>query len=140
MMVMQELATMKKYNIPVIVILVNNSCWMAIRDLQEANYGTEHRFANDFVIDATKEVYSPKFKEIAENFGIYAQKISQVDEVEEAINNALMKGEPSFIEVDTYREYPESGAGAYGWWDVPVPTYMPELRKKYEEGLAEEQV
>lgn len=142
MMVMQELATMKKYNIPVIVICVNNACWMAIRDLQEANYGTDHRFANDFLMDDTKEVYSPKFKEVAENFGIYAQKISQPEEVENAVKNALEHGGPAFIEVDTYREYPESGAGAYGWWDVPVPEIdsMKEQRQKYEEGLAEEMV
>lgn len=142
MMVMQELATMKKYDIPVVVICVNNACWMAIRDLQEANYGTRHRFANDFVIDETKEVYSPRFKEIAENFGIYAQKISQPEEVEAAVKNALGHGGPAFIEVDTYREYPESGAGAYGWWDVPVPEVesMSEQRQKYEEGLAEEMV
>ena len=142
MMVMQELATMKKYNIPVIVICVNNACWMAIRDLQEANYGADHKFANDFLMDDTKEIYSPKFAEIAENFGIYSQKIFQPEEVEEAVKNALESGGPSFIEVDTYRNFPESGGGACGWWDVPVPEvdYMSEQRQKYEEGLAEETV
>lgn len=133
---------MKKFNIPVIVVLVNNSCWMAIRDLQEANYGESHRFANDFVIDETKEVYSPKFKEIAENFGIYSQKISMPEEVALALRNALTHGGPAFIEVDTYREYPESGAGAYGWWDVPVPDMegLKDQRALYEEGLAEETI
>lgn len=141
-MVMQELATMKKYNIPVIVICVNNACWMAIRDLQEGNYGADHRFANDFVMDDTKEIYSPKFAKIAEDFGIYAQKISQPEEVEGAIQNALKKGEPAFIEVDAYREFPESGGAAYGWWDVPVPEVedMTAQRCLYEEGLKEETV
>lgn len=140
--VMQELATMKKYNVPVIVICANNACWMAIRDLQEANYGEDHRFANDFVIDDTKEIYTPKYKEIAENFGIYAQKISQPEEVEAAVKNALECGGPAFIEVDVYREFPESGGEAYGWWDVPVPevAHMSQQRKKYVDGMAEEMV
>lgn len=142
MMVMQELATMKKYNIPVVVICPNNACWMAIRDLQEANYGADHKFANDFVLDDSKELYSPKFAEIAENFGIYAQKISQPEEVSGAVKNAIERGEPAFIEVDTYREFPESGGAAYGWWDVPVPEVddMSEQRQKYVEGMAEEMV
>lgn len=139
MMVMQEMATMKKYNIPVIIMLVNNSCWMAIKDLQQGNLGEDHTFGNDFV-DGDGELYSPDFAKVAEDFGIYSQKISQADEVEGAIKNALDRNAPAFIEIDVYREYPESGGEAYGWWDVPIPQHMTELRKKHEEGLAEETV
>ncbi|MGN0184547.1 MAG: thiamine pyrophosphate-binding protein [Aristaeellaceae bacterium] len=142
MMVMQELATMKKYNIPVIVICANNACWMAIRDLQEGNYGAEHRFGNDFV-DSEGKLYSPDFKAIAESFGVYAQKVSQPGEVAQAIRSALDAKTPAFIEVDVDREFPQSGGEAYGWWDVPVPETVEDLaeaRRLYEEGLAEETV
>lgn len=133
---------MKKYNIPVIVICANNACWMAIRDLQEGNYGAEHRFGNDFV-DSEGKLYSPDFKAIAESFGVYAQKVSQPGEVAQAIQNALDAKAPAFIEVDVDREFPQSGGEAYGWWDVPVPETVEDLaeaRRLYEEGLAEETV
>lgn len=139
MMVMQEMATMKKYNIPVVVMLVNNACWMAIKDLQHGNLGGENTFGNDFV-DENGDLYTPDFAKVAENFGIHSQKISQVDEVEGAIKTAFAQNGPAFIEIDVYREYPESGGAAYGWWDVPIPQHMTEPRKKYEEGLAEETV
>ena len=32
-----------------------------------------------------------------------------------------------------------SGSPAVGWWDVPVPTYLPERRAQYEQERAEEQ-
>lgn len=138
MMIMQELSTMAQYNIPVVVLLVNNAGWMAIKDLQHDVYGRDFTFGNDWLKDGKS--YSPDFTEIAKNFGIHSQKISQESEVEEALNTALAANAPVLIEVDTYREYPESGGEAFGWWDVPIPTYMKELRKKYEAGAAEEDV
>jgi len=138
MMVMQELSTIAQLNIPIVVLLVNNSGWLAINDLQHAVYGKDATFGNDWIKDG--ELYTPDFAEIAKNFGIYSQKISQESEVEGALKTAFEQNAPAFIEVDVYREYPESGGEAFGWWDVPVPTYMEELRKKYEMGAAEEQV
>ena len=129
MMIMQELSTMAQYNIPVVVVLVNNCGWMAIKDLQHDVFGDAGTFGNDFIRNG--EAYSPDFKTIAESFGIYAQKISQADEVKQALDNAFSSHKPALIEVDTYREYPYSGGQAYGWWDVPIPATREEKRKAY---------
>jgi len=129
MMIMQELSTMAQYNIPVVVVLVNNCGWMAIKDLQHDVFGDAGTFGNDFLRNG--ESYSPDFKTIAESFGIYAQKISQADEVKQALANAFSSHKPALIEVDTYREYPYSGGKAYGWWDVPIPATREEKRKAY---------
>ncbi len=138
MMIMQELSTMAQYNIPVVILLVNNSGWMAIKDLQNDVYGDDYTFGNDWIRDGKS--YSPDFTEIAKNFGIHAQKISQESEVEDAFKTAFAQNAPALIEVDVYRNYPESGGEAFGWWDVPIPEHMKELRAKYEAGKAEEQV
>lgn len=138
MMVMQELATMAQYDIPVIVILANNRGWMAIKDLQVDAYGEEKTFGNDWVKNG--EVYSPDFVKIAEAFGINAVSISKRNEVRRALEDALNAGRPALVHVDVCREYPYSGGKAYGWWDVPVPTYDVSRRASYEKGRNEELV
>lgn len=138
MMTMQELSTMAQYDIPVVVILANNSCWMAIEDLQRSVLGDDSAFGNRF--QKGTEVYSPDFAKIAENFGVASQKISQRGSVADAVNRALSSGKPALIEVDVYDVYPESGGDAYGWWDVPIPAHMAERRERYECEMAEETV
>jgi acetolactate synthase-1/2/3 large subunit len=150
MMVMQELSTMAQYQIPVVVILANNSGWMAIKDLQNGMLGDGYVFGNDWIknkedfpkIDVLKnpQVYSPDFAKIAEAFGIQAKQISQPEEVAPAVNAAIASGKPAFIEVDVYREFPQSGGDAYGWWDVPIPYYLPKEKSKYDSGKQEEQI
>lgn len=138
MMVMQELSTLAQYNIPVVVVMANNCGWMAIKDLQTDVLGENRAFGNDWKKNG--EIYSPDFHTIAESFGIYSQKISQLDQVKEAVEKALSCKGPAFIEVETYRDYPHSGGKAFGWWDVPIPAYLKDRRDKYEEEKKEEQV
>lgn len=131
MMTMQELSVMAQYDIPVVVLLLNNSGWMAIKDLQADVFGEENTFGNDF--KKGEELYTPDFAAIAQNFGIYSEKISQKHEIQGAIERAFALNKPALIEVSVYRNYPDSGGDAYGWWDVPIPEYMEERRKVFEE-------
>ena len=138
MMVMQEMATMAQYDIPVVTIVANNSGWMAIKDLQTDVLGAKAAFGNDW--ERGGAVYSPDFRAAAEAFGVAAKKISQRDEVKPAIEWALKSGKPALIEVDVCREYPMSGGKAFGWWDVPIPAYDADRRAVYERSILEETV
>jgi acetolactate synthase-1/2/3 large subunit len=138
MMIMQELSTMAQYNIPVIVVLANNCGWMAIKDLQMDVLGKDAAFGNDFTAD--ESVYSPDFYNIAKGFGIDAYKPGSQEEVKQAIAKAVEKGKPALISVNVSREYPLTGGKAYGWWDVPIPVYMPDKRAAYEKAKKEESV
>src|SRR5690606_7504821 len=97
MMVMQELATMAQYDIPVIVILANNCGWMAIKDLQVDAYGEDKTFGNDWIRNG--EIYSPDFVKIAEAFGVAAVSISKRSEVKRALEDALTAGRPALVHV-----------------------------------------
>ncbi|NLP48760.1 MAG: thiamine pyrophosphate-binding protein [Clostridiales bacterium] len=136
MMVMQEMATMVQYDIPVVIVLANNSGWLAIKDLQEDVYGSAAAFGNDWEKDG--QIYSPDFVKIAQAFGLHTQDISRPEEVEAALKNAFDSGKPALIHVEVCREYPYSGGQAFGWWDVPVPEYDQTRRKLYEDALKEE--
>ncbi|MCL2865574.1 MAG: thiamine pyrophosphate-binding protein [Lachnospiraceae bacterium] len=129
MMTMQELSVLTQYNIPVVVLLLNNSGWIAIKDLQADVFGEENTFGNDFMVG--DELYSPDFAAIAKNFGIYSEKIEKEEEVEGAITRAIALQKPALIEISVHRNYPDSGGDAFGWWDMPVPDYMVEKRAAF---------
>ena len=131
MMTMQELSTAVQYNLPVVIILANNTGWISIRDLQMAAFGEDRAVATDFAKD-NRELYTPDFKEIAEGFGCYSERIEKADEVQPALKRAFESNKPAVIEVIVNREYPFSGSPAVGGWDVPVPTYLKDRRQKYE--------
>ena len=136
MMTMQEMATLVKYNIPVVVVVANNSGWFAIKDLQCDAYGEEYAFGNDFM--KGDELYSPDFAAVAQSFGIESKKISKKEDVAEALEYAVKLNRPYLLEVEVCRDYPYSGGEAYGWWDMPVPTYIEDRRKAFEEAKKEE--
>ncbi len=138
MMVMQELSTAAQYNIPVIVILADNRGWMAIKDLQVDVLGKENTFGNDFQQDG--ETYAPDFKAIAEGFHIKAYRAENNSELRDTVKDALKQKGPSLIHVPVSSVHPYSGGEAFGWWDVPIPGYMEERRKAYENAIKEETV
>ncbi len=141
MMVMQELSTMAQYNIPIIVIVADNSGWMAIKDLQIDVLGEDAAFGNDFEQNGKK--YDPDFAAIAEAFHIKSYRADGKESFASALKDALevtKAGKPAFIHATVSNEYPYSGGKAFGWWDVPVPAYMEEKKKNYEGGKREETV
>jgi len=139
MMTMQELSTAVQYKLPIVLIVANNLGWLAIKDLQMAAYGEDRDMAVDFITDSG-EPYTPDFVSIAQGFGCWAKRIAKKEEVKPALKEAFASGKPAVIEVMTSREFPYSGGKVAGWWDVPVPTYLPRRRAKYEAARAEEKV
>lgn len=136
MMTMQELSTMVQYDIPVTVVLCDNRGWMAIKDLQIEAFGPEHAFGNDW--EKAGDSYTPDFTAIAKAFGLNAWHVDNPADAEAAIAAATASNRPSMVVCDVRRDYPYSGAPAYGWWDVPVPGYIPEKKKAFEAGRDEE--
>ena len=138
MMIMQELSTMAQYDIPVIVVLADNQGWMAIKDLQTDVLGKGAAFGNDFT--AGGQVYSPDFAAMAEAFKIKAYRADDAQSVKKAVADAVKANKPALIHINVSREHPDTGGKAFGWWDVPIPSYMDEKRKAYEAQIKEETI
>ncbi len=138
MMIMQELSTIAQYDIPVIIVLVDNSGWMAIKDLQIDVLGKDSAFGNDFMKD--NKAYSPDFYSIAKNFGIASYKPNSIDQLKDNLASAIAKKKPAMLTIDVSREHPFTGGKAFGWWDVPIPAYMEEKREVYEDAIKKETV
>jgi len=61
-------------------------------------------------------------------------------EVGRCVQEALDSGRPCVVELLTAREMPMGGLSKFGWWDVPVPEYLKDRRRKYEEARLAEKV
>jgi len=140
MMSMQELSTVAQLKLTnFFIIIFNNMGWIAIKDLQQAAYGEERAWANDFY-DTDGKIYTPNFAEIAKAFDCYGERISKREEIIPTLKKAVESGKPAVIEIMVNREFPYSGSPAVGWWDVPKPTYLKERRRVYEKEIKDEQI
>jgi acetolactate synthase-1/2/3 large subunit len=94
-MTIQELGTIAQYNLPVKVILLNNQFLGMVRQWQELFF--ESRYANTGLTN-------PNFAKIAEGFGVPARKISQREDLNQALNDLLATEGPSVLEVEVKQE------------------------------------
>lgn len=138
LMTMQELATAIQYDIPVVVAVLDNIGWLAIKDLQLGVLGNRPIGVDFYRKNKVGELCKIDFAAIAKGFGAYAERIEKAGEVKGALKRAFRSGKPALIHVMINREWPYSETA--GWWDVPVPAYLSEQRTKYEKERAEEKL
>ncbi|MBN2156378.1 MAG: thiamine pyrophosphate-binding protein [Candidatus Lokiarchaeota archaeon] len=136
MMTMGELHTAVQVGKNLVIVILNNAGWIAITDLQRAVYGDEHAYATEF--EDTEGFYSPNFADIAKGFGCWSTRISRAKEIKPALKEAFAQKGVSVVEILVNRDPRYSGSPAWGWWDVPIPTYLKEKREKYLKELEEE--
>ena len=89
-MTLSELSTAVDHGINTITVVMNNQCW-----------GAEKAYQRDFFdgrfIGA--DVSSPPFDKIAELYGAVGIRVDRVDQIGEAIQNALSSDRPVVIDI-----------------------------------------
>ncbi len=132
MMTISELSVAVQLGLSnIFFIVLNNHGWIAIKDLQQTAFGEDRGYGTAFKGKNGKS-YSPDFAKIGEAFGCYSEKISKKEEIIPSLERASKSGKPVVIEIMVNQEYPFTGSPAVGWWDVPIPEYLVERRRKYE--------
>lgn len=91
MMNIQELATIKRYNLPVKIVLFDNKALGMVRQWQELFFS--QRYSEVDLSD------NPDFAAVAEAFGIPAIKVEKKADVESAIETLLTSAGPLFVHV-----------------------------------------
>ncbi len=91
MMNIQELQTIKRYNLPVKVVLFDNHALGMVRQWQELFFA--ERYSEVDLSD------NPDFVKVAEAFGMPAFRIERQEEVEAAIKRILTSEGPLFCHV-----------------------------------------
>lgn len=121
----QELQFLKRENIPVKVIILNNESLGMIRHFQEMYF-------NSKFVQAIKEngYSSPNFTKIAEAYGLKGINVSKIEEVQ-SLKEELFNKEPILINIslgDKTYVYPKLAVGK------PIDDQEPLIdRKLYEE-------
>jgi acetolactate synthase-1/2/3 large subunit len=138
LMTLQELATAVQYNIPVVAVVMNNQGWQSIRDLQRIAFGDDCAYATMFERDGVP--VTPHIADAAAAFGAHATRVNAPDDLSPALRSALVSGRPAVVEVMVDTALGSSGGRAPGWWDVPIPDYLPDRRAAYERGRREERI
>lgn len=87
---MNEIATAVRYNIPIIQLVVNNHVLGMVRQWQNLFYG--QRYSNTVLEDKVD------FVKLAEAMGAKAYRVTQKDELEEVLKEAISLNEPVLID------------------------------------------
>ncbi len=94
----QELELVKKYNLPIIIVVNNDSAWNMIR----AGEIMQHRCIGT---DLPEQDYAA----VAESFGIPARRITSIGEIAPALDAALASAGPVLFDILTDKNvYPDS--------------------------------
>ena len=91
LMVCQELATVREYDIPVIAVVLENRTLGMVYQWQSLLYDERH--------SQTLLGNSPDFVKLAESFGVNGVRITQPGETKEALSNAIKDNEPILLDV-----------------------------------------
>ena len=91
LMVCQELATIREYDIPVIAVVLENRTLGMVYQWQSLLYDERH--------SQTLLGTSPDFVKLAESFGINGVRITKPGETKEALSDAIKDNEPVLLNV-----------------------------------------
>ena len=91
LMVCQELATVREYDLPVIAVVLENRTLGMVYQWQSLLYDERH--------SQTLLGNSPDFVKLAESFGVNAVKITKPDETKDALSSAIKDNEPILLNV-----------------------------------------
>jgi acetolactate synthase-1/2/3 large subunit len=91
LMVCQDLATIKEYDIPVVVCILDNRYLGMVAQWQKLFYNER--------MSHTKLGEVPDFVKLAESFGIKAERVEKPGQMRETLKEALLADEPAVIDV-----------------------------------------
>ncbi|MBQ6813539.1 MAG: acetolactate synthase large subunit [Methanobrevibacter sp.] len=91
LMVSQELATIREYDIPVVIAILNNRKLGMVYQWQNHMY--DKRYSE------TDMGNTPDFVKLAESFGINAQRVTDVDETQNVLKSALKDNEALLLDI-----------------------------------------
>jgi acetolactate synthase-1/2/3 large subunit len=84
----QELATAVQYNLPIVIVLLDNGMYGTIRMHQERRYPTR--------VSAT-ELTNPDFCALAKAYGAHGERVERTEEFAPALARALQCGKPALL-------------------------------------------
>lgn len=95
MLNIQELQTIFHHKLPIKIFLLNNRCYLAIKNGQDISLGGKYTAS-----DEKSGITFPNFKRIAKSFGISYEKINNNSEVRKKIKKTLRSNKPVICDIN----------------------------------------
>ena len=95
----QELNTAVRWGIPLVSIVLNNSCHGAEKAQQQRHYGGRY---------IGVDLVNPRFDKLAEVYGARGAYVERPDQIADAVRDALAANVPSVIEIPVAEHFPAS--------------------------------
>ncbi|MEU9823072.1 thiamine pyrophosphate-binding protein [Pseudonocardia alni] len=127
-----ELATAAMLDTPLVVVVLNNGGWEAIKDLQINLFGRERTLITHWTTPKG-EPYFANIADFARSLGCTAERVEDPTKVADAVARAFDTPGPVVIEVMSAHELPWTEMHPTGWWDITVPAYLGKTRDEYVE-------
>jgi len=118
----QELQTVKNYNLPIKTFIMNNHVYGITKAFQETNFGSRFEAAGP------KGYSPPDFLKIAQAYGIATEKIQDHTELKSKINAVLEHDGPIVCDVDMHEHYTLEPR-IFGW-NTPIEDLYPYLSRE----------
>lgn len=83
-----ELSTIRKYNIPVVILVYNNNSFGILEDYMRETYSLE----------STMSLVNPDFIKIASTFGIHGKRVKTLHQLRRTIRESVQWDEPYLLE------------------------------------------
>jgi 3D-(3,5/4)-trihydroxycyclohexane-1,2-dione acylhydrolase (decyclizing) len=140
LMLHTEIVTSIQEGIKLTIVLVDNSGFQCIRDLQmrsgSPSFGNELRFRDQASDRLTGPFVPVDFVKNAESLGAIAIGVDSLDELRAALEDAKSNDRTTLVYV---RADTESRLPGFGWWDVPIAEASAEpgvieAKAAYDEG------
>ncbi len=94
----EELAMAVMYDLPIVVIVINNGYLSLIRQSEKYGYNM------NFEVETWYQEHLVDFVKFAEAYGAYGQRVETPEEIRPALQRAVDSGRPSIVEVIVERE------------------------------------
>ncbi len=91
LMVSQDLATVKEYDIPVVICVLDNRYLGMVAQWQKLFF--DKRMSHTYLGEV------PDFVKLAEAFGVRAERVEKPGDTQEALQNAIKSGEPTLLDI-----------------------------------------
>jgi acetolactate synthase-1/2/3 large subunit len=125
-----ELATAVMLGVPLVVVVLNNGGWEAIKDLQTNLFGPNRNITTKWTTPKG-EPYFANITEFAKSLGCDAERVEDPAALADAVSRAVEASGPYVIEVMSAHELPWTQMHPTGWWDITIPAYHGKTRDEY---------
>lgn len=94
---MQELSTARRYNLPVSIVVFNDSAFGNVKRIQGSRFGGRY---------LASDLENPDYLTLAKAFGIAAESVTTPDGLRDCLRRSIARGAPTLIEVPV-GEFPD---------------------------------